>query len=157
MWEARAVLGWWDGWSLYEPMHVSFTACYCILFSETNLHLSRWSLLCINNHSLYSSTWPPLCAAGPFGMTSFQSETGPWAVSQQRPCHTQPLATCPWFVYLSVSLLLHSGTHFPLDHKSIKSCMTCRVEVCVCVCGGGDVKPLAEARGAVCERKYINI
>lgn len=128
VWEARTIRGRWDGWSLYEPMHVSFMACYCILFSETNLHLSWLSLLCINNHSLYSSMWLPLCAAGPFGMTSFQSETGPWAVSQQRPCHTRPLAMCPRFVYLSVSLLLHSGPHFSLDHKSIKSWMTCRVE-----------------------------
>lgn len=97
--------------------------------TETMGHRSRSSLLCINSCGLYACTWPRLHGAAPFGMTSFKPETGPWAVSQQRPCHTRPLATCMRFVYLSVSLLFQRDAFSP--HRKVLHDWLRREEWCV--------------------------
>lgn len=99
VWETNITPVWWDGWS--PPKW--FTVCDCFLCkhrTETKIRLSGLSLLCIDNYGLHSSTWPQLQASAPLGMTSSQPETGPWAVSQQTPCHTAPVATHLRFVYL---------------------------------------------------------
>lgn len=58
----------------------------CKHVTETELHLSGLTFFALILRDEYM--WPRLHRALPFAMTSFESETEPWAVSQRRLCHT---------------------------------------------------------------------
>lgn len=122
------ILGWWDGWSLHKPMHEWFTACHCILFSCVNIWQEQNSTFpdyrscalittaCIHPCGLDYTVLVPL----EWRHCSLKQDLG--LFPNRRPVtHCLKWRTRGLFTSFSVAAI-------PLNHKSIKSCMTCRVE-----------------------------